>query len=146
MGNTSKSCIFFYYLCYNKDVIIMNSKGFTLIELIAVLAILGVVGVIVTISFTVGLHTTNQKGCDDFVKELEDAACVYAGLADKKVECNRNNCEPISVQLLVEKGLVKSTKDACTKGEIDVSATVTVSWDQNNEKHCEYNGVKKYER
>ena len=124
----------------------MKNRGFTLIELLAVIAILGVVGVIVTISFTVGLESTNQKGCDDFVEEVEDAACVYVGLSSKKIECSKEHCDPVSLQLLKEEGLIKSVNDACTGKEIDESQTVSVKWDTNNEKHCEYNGVKKYER
>ena len=123
-----------------------RKKGFTLIELLMVIAIMGVIGVIVTISFSGTLKNTNQRKCDEFVKEVEDAACVYSGLTNKEVICNRNNCEPIRLEILVKEGHIKSEKDACTGQDIDLSETVTISWSNEGEKICEYNGVKEYAR
>lgn len=123
----------------------MDKRGFTLIEVIVVIAILGMLSVIVTISLTSTLDNTNQNTCNRFVTEVEEAACVYAALSNKEVVCNRSNCEPIPLKYLVEEGLIKSLKDGCTNSDIDLSETVTVTWDENGEKNCKYNGVKKYE-
>ena len=119
----------------------MNNKGFTLIELIVVIAILGIVGTVVTISITESIKAQNQKECDAYVKEIEDAACVYAGLSS--VSCSYP-CT-INVSTLVSEGLVNSEVDACT-GE-EPSSTVEVSKDTTTgEKTCTYNGIRKYER
>ncbi len=124
----------------------MNNKGFTLIELLIVIAILGTLGVIITVNLTKTMESSKQKTCDTFVKEVEDAACVYVGLENKEVICNRSNCAPIKLKYLEKEGLLKSESDACTGGDINLEETVTVTWDSDGEKKCEYNGVRKYER
>lgn len=121
-----------------------RKKGFTLIELLLVIAIMGVIGVIATISLTSTLKNTNQRKCDDFVMEVEDAACVYSSLSNKEIVCTRTNCPPISLEVLVREGQITSEVDACTGKDIDLTKTVTVSWDDNGEKTCTYNGVKEY--
>lgn len=123
-----------------------RKKGFTLIELLMVIAIMGVIGVVATISFSSTLKNTNQRKCDEFVLEVEEAACVYSGLSNKEIICTRTNCEPISLEILVKEGHIKSEMDACTGNEIDLNKTVTVSWNDAGEKICTYNGVKEYAR
>ena len=122
-----------------------KNKGFTLIELLIVISIMGVIGTIITISFNYTLKETNQKKCDDFVSEIEDGACVYSGLANKEIKCERPGCE-LTLDILVKEGIVTSEKDVCTGNEINLNETVSVSWNEDNEKICEYNGVKTYER
>lgn len=124
----------------------MNNKGFTLIEILVVIAILSVIGVLVTVNLMDSVDSTKQKNCDAFVKEVEDAACVYAGLSDKSVVCNREHCEPLTLDFLISEGLIQSEIDSCTNKEIDGTKTVSVSWDEFGEKHCKYNGVREYER
>jgi len=124
----------------------MKNRGFTSIELLIVVALMGVLGVIVTVSLTGTLKDTNQKRCDEFVREIEDAACVYAGLIDKSTICTKGECEPIELNILVNEGLIESETDACTGNGINLNETVTISWDEYGEKKCEYNGVKVYER
>lgn len=119
-------------------------KGFTLIEMLLVVAIIGALGVIITINFTHTLKNTNQKKCDEFVKEVEDAACVYSGLSNKEITCTRNNCAPIKLDVLVREGKIVSEVDACTNKPIDLQKTVTVTWNSVGEKTCTYNGVKTY--
>ena len=122
----------------------MKNKGFTLIELILVVAILGVISVIATISLTQTLKNTHQQECDDFVMEIEDAACVYVNLSDKEIICTRNNCSPIPLSILVSEGLITSETDACTNQDINLEETVTITWSEEGEKSCSYNGVKEY--
>jgi len=122
----------------------MKNKGFTLIELLVVIAVLGLVGTIATISLNGSLLGANQRQCDEFVKEIEDAACVYASLSTNKKECNRDKCDPIKLGELINQGLVEVRKDACTGNDIDLNETATVTWNESGEKICEYNGVKEY--
>ena len=124
----------------------MNNKAFALIEIIVVIAILGLMGVVITISLNKTMQTTNQKQCDEFVKKIEDAACTYTSMSKKDVVCNRNKCDPISLNILINEGFIAEETDVCTGKSIDSSKTVTITWDSNGEKHCTYNGVKTYER
>jgi len=121
-----------------------RKKGFTLVEMLLVVAIMGALGIIITISLIHTLKSTNQKKCDDFVKEVEDAACVYSGLSNKEIVCTRTNCAPIKLDVLVREGKVVSEIDACTNKEIDLEETVTVTWNSDGEKICTYNGDKTY--
>lgn len=121
-----------------------RKKGFTLVEMLLVVAIMGALGIIITISLTQTLKDTNQKKCDDFVKEVEDAACVYSGLSNKEIICTRTNCAPIKLDVLVREGQVVSEIDACTNKEIDLDETVTITWNDEGEKICTYNGDKTY--
>jgi len=124
----------------------MKNKGFTLIELLVVITILSLVGILVSVNFSETLDDTKQKECTAFVNEVEDAACVYVGLIDKSIECTRTNCSPIKLEILINEGLIKSEIDACTGNSINKNETVSVTWDSNGEKKCEYNGVNVYER
>ena len=121
-----------------------RKKGFTLIEMLMVIAVMGFIGVIVTVSLTHTLQDTNQMKCDDFVLEIEEAACVYTSLSNKEVKCTREDCAPIPLSILVSEGQIKSETDACTGGELNLDATISVSWDATGEKKCVYNGVKEY--
>ena len=121
-----------------------RKKGFTLIELLLVITIMGTIGVIATLSLNHTLQNANQRRCDDFVLEVEEAACVYSSLSDKEVICTRDNCPPITLDVLVREGHIKSEKDACTGEDIDLTKHVTITWDDTGEKKCEYNGVKIY--
>ena len=123
-----------------------KKKGFTLIELLMVITLMGGIGAMITISLAYSLNNTKQKNCDEFVKEVEDAACVYAGLSNKEITCERNNCDPIKLEYLIDAGLILSETDSCTNNDIDINQTVSVSWSVAGEKKCEYNGVKEYEK
>lgn len=126
----------------------MKNKGFTLIELLAIVIILGLVGTMITISFSKSLSEAKQEKCDDFVKEIEDAACTYTSLVGG--ECiplgtcsgGYSSCCNISLENIVEEGLLKSETDACTKSSLDLTKTITISWDSEGEKKCIYNGVR----
>lgn len=123
-----------------------NKKGFTLIELLVVIAVFAVIGTIVTVSLTSTLEDAKVKECNEFVLDIEEAACVYAGLQSNREKCNRESCPPIRVGTLIADGLLEVTNDMCTGDDINLNETVTVSWNDSGEKTCEYNGVKTYER
>lgn len=124
----------------------MKNKGFTLIELLVVLAVMALLSTIVTVSLTSSLKNAHQKECDEFITEIENAACVYVEMSDKEVVCTRTNCAPIKLNYLIRAGLVKNETDMCTGKSVNSNETVTITWDDTGEKHCEYNGVKVYER
>lgn len=121
----------------------MKNKGFTLIELLVVVAIMGVLGVIISVSLTKTLKNSNQMGCDRFVNEIEEAACVYVGLSKNEGKCFGYSCT-INVNDLLEEGLIHSEVDACTGNPVEnLTANVSVSL-VNGEKKCTYNGVREY--
>lgn len=123
----------------------MNSKGFTLIEILIVITILAVVGVVITVNLAGTFESTNQKKCDEFVRKIEDAACAYSSLHKKNITCNRAKCNPIPLSTLISEGFIDDDeKDACTTNDIDSTKTVTITWNSDGEKICTYNGVKTY--
>ncbi len=107
-------------------------------ELLVVIAILGIIGTIVTINLTGTLKNEQKKECEDFVSEVEEAACTYVSLNNKEIICNRNNCSPIPLSILVSEGLITRENDPCTKQAIDLNSTVIVTWDKNGKKECKY--------
>lgn len=109
-----------------------------------VIAIMGAIGIYVIINFTYTLKDTNQKKCNDFVREVEDAACVYSGLINKEIICTRDNCKPIKLDVLIREGKIVSEVDACTNKDIDKEETVSVTWNSDGEKICTYNGDRTY--
>lgn len=123
----------------------MKNKGFTLIELLAVIAVLAVIGTIIIVNLSSTFRETNEENCESFVTDIEDAACVYAGLSTKSTVCNRTSCPPIKLSTLLSEGLIEEEKDACTGKNMDLTQTVTVEWDSEGQKICTYNGVKTYE-
>lgn len=121
-------------------------NGFTFIELLTVIALIAVVGTIVSINLVSSFNETKERACTNFVKEIEDAACVYIGLANKKITCTRSSCPDFSINYLVEAGLINSEKNMCNNEDLNLNDTVSVSWSIEGEKKCIYNGVKEYER
>ena len=124
----------------------MNNKGFTLIELLAIIVIIGLLGTVATISLTKTHQNINQNSCDEFVKEIEDAAYVYVNKYNKEIVCDYDSCEPIKVEYLINEGLIQNEIDTCTGKEIDKNATVSITWNEEGEKICHYNGERVYAR
>ena len=119
----------------------INNKGFTLIEIIAVIAILGVIGTVFIVSLSNTLNKTQVSECENFVSNIESAACTFASLhCSRDEECN------ITLNTLINEGLFTKEDDDCTGKAIDGEATVSVTWDAKGEKKCTYNGVREYER
>lgn len=116
----------------------MKNRGFTLIELLAVVVILGLVGTIITVNLSSTLQKTKNDTCNAFITDIEEAACVYAGLSEKPVECNRAMGECIlTLGTLVSEGLLEEKKDECTNSDMILTRKVKVYW-PNGEKKCVY--------
>ena len=126
----------------------MNKLGFTLMELLVVIAIIGIMGTIVTVNLSRSFREAKENGCKEFVKRIEDGACVYASLSNKTVVCTRDDCNPIPLDAIIGAGFVKEEINACTERPIEeyLSETVTVRWTARGQKICTYNGQKTYER
>ena len=113
----------------------MKNRGFTLIELLAVIAVMGIAGTIITINLVKTFKDTNDMQCEQFISEVEEAACVYAGLSTKSKRC-KDGCE-ITIKELLKEGLLKEQKDACSNDDLNLDDVVNVIW-VNGEKVCEY--------
>ena len=119
-----------------------NRKGFTLIELLVTVALIGTIGVIVGVSVNSLMANQKQKSYDEFVANLEEAACVLVQ-SDSRTEetcpSGANNCK-IYLQDLIKYGLVKKTTDnPMTEKSIDEDTTsyveVTIT---NGERICKF--------
>ena len=115
----------------------MKNRGFTLIELLAVIAVMGIAGTIITINLVKTFNDTNDMQCEQFVTEVEEAACVYAGLSTKSKKC-KDGCE-ITIRELLKEGLLKEQKDKCFNDDLYLDDIVNVYW-IDGEKVCKYQG------
>lgn len=110
-----------------------NKKGFTLIELLVTVALIAIISIVVGVS--VGNLITNQKhkSYDNFVKKMEDAACVFMQ-NDNRTEglCQAYNglCD-IHFKDLINGGLVKKSDENPMTGE-------KIETDYDSYIHVEY--------
>ena len=59
----------------------MKDKGFTLIELIVTITLIVIISVTVGVSITGMLDRQEEKDTEDYVNQIQDAACVYANVS-----------------------------------------------------------------
>lgn len=71
---------------------IMNSKGFTLVELLATLVVLGIIMGIVLISTTGGFGNAKDKTEDIFISTIEDTMDIYLDSDAKKLTYSNSVC------------------------------------------------------
>ncbi len=83
-----------------------NTKGFTLIELIAAVTIMAIIGTIVIVNFNKISDKRSEKEYDEFKREVENAACVYADLDNQQQECSYS-CT-VTAGELIDEGLISS--------------------------------------
>jgi len=116
----------------------MKNKGFTLIELIITIALMALVGIVISTNM-VGLFSNEEDTeYENFIKEIEDAACVYIETTGTKTTCRQNNGCKVTTNELISKGYIdEDLKDPTTnelvKGNDNYSVNIT--W-VNNEKTC----------
>ncbi len=112
----------------------MNNKGFTLIEILVVIALVAALGVLVTINISSMLNSEDNDKCHNFVKEVEEAACVYVGLNQSKC---LGGCT-ITLGDLISDGFIGTEINSCTNKEIDKNEEVKVTISGDGEKKCTY--------
>ena len=112
----------------------MNNKGFTLIELIAAISIMIIISIVVTVNLNKTVKNKDDKRYQDFIRQVNDAACVYIDLYEKKSV--KDSCYPnctVSVGTLISEGLIPDNlKNPKTDEVIDSSLNVSVTWSTVN--------------
>lgn len=92
----------------------MNSKnGFTLIELIAAIAILAILSTLIVIGLDNMIDSKDSKVCNEYKKQVENAACVYvdsSAYSLNKDRCKSTSCS-ITIDELISAGLLSDDKD-----------------------------------
>lgn len=133
---------------YNNNMVkvMKNSKGFTIIELIATIGIMLLMGTVIinnTVSF---LSKQKDEEYLFFKKKLEDGACIYVEVALSRED--RNNCKMngcfVSVDNLIERGYIDDKLKNPTNGDLvrenEEKYKVNVRW-VDNVKTCKVNGL-----
>lgn len=74
-------------------ILVMDKKGFTLVELLAVIAILGIIMGIVMVTTTGEFGSAKDKSEEVFISTIEDALEIYLNGNDaKKLKYEKMNC------------------------------------------------------
>lgn len=111
----------------------MDSKGFTLIEMIVVVALLATMSLAIGVSISEMMERQEEKEYESYVETLETAACVYAEAYDITSDTSITTAELIAAGLIRTTLTNPKTDDAV----VDDTTTITITWN-NNEKKCTY--------
>ena len=79
----------------------LNKKGFTLVELLAVIVILASVSLIVVSSITSSLTRRDDKECEEQKELAKNAAKIYFSLNQCTVKTTGDSCD-VDVRILKE--------------------------------------------
>lgn len=122
-----------------------NKRGFTLIELIATIGIMVLIGIVIVNNMTGLLSKQNDEDYANFLKELEDSACIYVETkltSEQRSDCRNSGCI-VEVTQLIETGYIEDTLKDPSNGDFvkdyPDKYKVKVHW-VDNVKTCEING------
>ena len=112
----------------------MNTRGFTLVELLAVLVILAIVITITTVTVSSVLSSSENSISDLQKKNVEEAAKVYY-----LKEGMNTNATCVSIQYLINEGYIEGSEviDPKTKETIEGSVRITYASNQYSYKYQE---------
>ena len=60
----------------------MKNNGFTLVELIITITLIAIISVTIGVSMTGMLGRQDEKEIEEYIKTIEEAACVFAEIDD----------------------------------------------------------------
>lgn len=120
-----------------------DKNGFTLIELIITIGLMVLVGALVANNLTSLFSRQEDASVNDFITELEEAACVYIDLSDPTIKAKKQTCKTsgctVTLGVLIQNGLLDENRvNPMTKQKISGSDIVTITY-PNGEKTCTYN-------
>lgn len=136
----------------------MNNKGLTMIELIVTIGLITLIGIVISTNMLGILSKEEDNEYDRFVKEVEDAACMYIEIANDssdnyindRIKCRQGNiynsinnmvagCR-VKINNLINNGYLDTDLIDPSTGEIiDGEKEVIISW-EDNVKHCYFGG------
>ena len=130
----------------------MNNKGLTMIELIVTIGLITLIGIVISTNMLGILSNEEDNEYESFVREIEEAACMYIETANDstgtylnaRIACmnSYNNsgvrgCN-VSINKLVEAGYLEDDLVDPSTGElIEGTKSVIISW-EDDVKHCYY--------
>lgn len=119
-----------------------KNNGFTLVELIVTIALLATLSVVVGLSVSNMFNNQTDKQYEDYKKDLENAACVYAEHNDLNATVCATNNEACTIKFsaLISAGLIsKNLTNPNTGKKVaeDTNSFVKIRW-LDKEKKCEY--------
>lgn len=87
-------------------VIVMNKKGFTLIEVIMVIAIIAILSIILAPNVMVLINKNNERSCEKLIDNIKSAAKMYVNQNKYELgfDCDDNKTKGITLETLVDAG------------------------------------------
>ena len=87
-------------------VIVMNRKGFTLIEVIMVIAIIAILSIILIPNVMVLINENKKRSCEKMIDNIESAAKMYVNQNKYELgfDCVDNKTKEITLKTLVDAG------------------------------------------
>ena len=87
-------------------VIVMNRKGFTLIEVIMVIAIITILSLILIPNVMVLINENKKRSCEKMIDNIESAAKMYVNQNKYELgfDCDNNKTKGIKLKTLVDAG------------------------------------------
>lgn len=112
----------------------MKNRGFTLVELIITIALIAIISVTIGVSMSGLLSRQDERQLEEYISDIENAACVYAEL--NNIVTNST----VSIGTLISEGLL-STDLTNPQDNLSVSEyssdTVSIVW-SNGRRTCNY--------
>ncbi|TYS19626.1 prepilin-type N-terminal cleavage/methylation domain-containing protein [Rossellomorea vietnamensis] len=97
------------------DIVKLNQKGLTLVELLAVIVIMGIIGMIAVLAIGQIIEKSKHQAFVANAHTLKDAATLYA----KESLLHDNELTEISYKTLYENNMIEKIRDPFTNKTLD---------------------------
>ena len=110
-------------------VIVMNRKGFTLIEVIMVIAIIAILSIILIPNVMVLINENKKRSCEKMIDNIESAAKMYVNQNKYELGFDCNKTKGIKLKTLVDASyLGGELVNPINKEKIDLKSEVSVTY------------------
>ena len=112
----------------------MKNKGFTLVELIITITLIAIISVTIGVSMSGMLSRQEDNKLEEYITDIEEAACTYAELHD-----NSSN-DTVKIDTLIQEGYLSTelthpiNEDSITNYAND---EVEIVW-EDGKRSCNY--------